>query len=111
MLDIEMDESQFAQMLGKVKLFNAMPRKLKKDIPEIGLSDSQLSTVAEDYYSDKSHCNQDGKISIWNMYNLFTGANKSSYIDTFLDRNVKVYQGATHLQRALSGDQPSWYLV
>ena len=29
---------------------------------------------------------QDGSISLWNLYNLLTEANKSSYVDTFLDR-------------------------
>ena len=27
-------------------------------------------------------------INLWKLYNLFTGANKMSYIDTFLDRGV-----------------------
>ncbi len=111
MVQTTLDESQFAQLLGRVKLLNAMPKKLAKEIPDIGLSDSQLSSVAEDFYKDRSHCrNVDGNISIWNMYNLFTGANKSSYIDTFLDRNVKVFEGASHIQHALSGGERSWYL-
>lgn len=111
MNQVAINEQQFAQVLGRVKLFNAMPKQLSKDIPEIGLSDSQLSSVAEDYYKDVSHCrNSDGTISIWNMYNLFTSATKSSYIDTFLDRNVKVYQGAEHIQKALASGEDSWYL-
>jgi Domain of unknown function, B. Theta Gene description (DUF3871) len=111
MNNTSVDESQFAQLLGRVKLLNAMPKDLSRDIPDIGLSDSQLSSVAEDYYQDQSHCRgEDGMISIWNMYNLFTGANKSSYIDTFLDRNVKVFEGATHLKRALANGEESWYL-
>ena len=28
------------------------------------------------------------EIDLWRVYNLFTGANKSSYIDTFLDRSL-----------------------
>ena len=30
----------------------------------------------------------DGEINLWRLYNLFTGANKSSYIDRLLDRGV-----------------------
>ncbi|WP_343671721.1 DUF3871 family protein [Chitinophaga sp.] len=35
---------------------------------------------------DDSFCREvDGSINLWTLYNLFTGANKSSYIDTFLE--------------------------
>lgn len=104
-------ENQFAHLLGRVKLYNAMPIGLRAGIPEIGLSDSQLSAVASDYFKDRSHArNEDGTISCWNMYNLFTGANKSSYIDTFLDRNVKVFEGAMHIQEVVRDKGISWYL-
>lgn len=104
-------EEQFAHVLGKIKLYNSMPKEERKDIPEIGLSDSQLSAIAEDYYTDASHGrDSEGNISLWNIYNLFTGANKSSYIDTFLDRNIKVYQGARHLFEATRNPLTSWYL-
>jgi len=104
-------EAQFAHLLGRVKLYNSMPKKLQKDVPALGLSDSQLSTVAEDYFKDQSHARSaDGTISLWNIYNLFTGAVKNSYIDTFLDRNVKAFEGASHLQKAVANHEQSWYL-
>ena len=103
-------EQQFAQILGRVKLYNAMSKSARNGIPEIGLSDNQLNTVAVDYYSDKSHArNPDGSISLWNVYNLFTGASKSSYIDKFLYRNVLSHEGVNHLLGALN-DGDSWYL-
>ncbi len=108
---INLSENMFAQVLGKAKLYNAMPPLMKKDIPRLGLTDSQLSMVAEDYYLDKSHSrNADGDINLWKVYNLFTGANKSSYIDTFLDRNAAVLKGVESLSQALEGGTPSWYL-
>ncbi len=109
--DVSLSERLFAQMLGRAKLYNAMPLLLKKDIPRLGLTDSQLSAVAEDYYLDESHCrSENGDINLWKVYNLFTGANKSSYIDTFLDRNTAVFKGVEGLYSALSSNQPSWYL-
>jgi hypothetical protein len=108
---INLSENMFAQVLGKAKLYNAMPVNLKKDIPKLGLTDSQLSMVAEDYYLDNAHCrNANGDINLWKMYNLFTGANKSSYIDTFLERNTMVFKGVEGLYEALKGGQTSWYL-
>lgn len=32
----------------------------------------------------KAFAVSNGEINLWNVYNLFTQANKSSYIDTFL---------------------------
>jgi hypothetical protein len=84
-----MTESQFAQLIGRARLFHYLPSKDKKDIPELPVSDSQISLVAKDYYSSESFCRSgSGDIDLWRLYNLFTGANKSSYIDTFLDRGA-----------------------
>jgi hypothetical protein len=44
--------------------------------------------VVEGYYNDPNFSRTDGKINLWRLYNLFTGANKSSYIDRLLDRGV-----------------------
>ena len=85
---------------------------MKKEIPEaIPLIDSQISTVAKDFYSDKSFCrNADGNIDLWKLYNLFTGAVKSSYIDTFLDRSVGASFFVRGLQNALKEGSEHWFL-
>lgn len=64
----------------------------------------RLSTVTKDYYQDESFCrNVDGDINLWKVFNLFTQTNKSSYIDTFLDRNVNAFNFSNSLLKALSG--------
>lgn len=105
-------EHQFAQLIGKARLFNYLPKKDKLDIPELLLNDGQISTVAKDYYQDESFCrNEDGNINLWSVYNLFTQANKSSYIDTFLDRNVNAFEFSNGLAMALNGDSKHhWFL-
>ena len=106
-----LDENEFAYLLGRARMYNAMPIHLRNDIPALGVSDSQLSIVAEDYYADLNHGqNVDGSISLWNMYNLFTGANKSSYIDTILDRNVTIFSSFKELNEAVKNKYDSWYL-
>ncbi|MBR9861418.1 DUF3871 family protein [bacterium] len=105
-----LSEAEFAHVLGRVKLFNAMPAKMRNGLPEIGLSDSQLNTVAEEYFSDEIHGGQEGRIDLWRMYNLLTSANKSSYIDTFLDRNVKLFEGIVMLKEAIKTSQNNYYL-
>lgn len=48
---------------------------------------------------------------MWNVYNLLTGANKSSYIDQFLDRSLNATQLVDGLNRALYGDSEySWFI-
>jgi hypothetical protein len=105
-------EHQFAQLVGRSRLFQFLPPKVKKEIPEpIPLMDSQVSMVAMDYYSSKSFCRMsDGSIDLWRLYNLFTGANKSSYIDTFLDRNVGASSFIGGLQNALRSGSEHWFL-
>lgn len=110
--DYFLTEGQFAQLVGRSRLYQFLPMKAKKEIPDpIPLMDSQVSTVAKDYYSNRSFCrNPDGNIDLWKLYNLFTGANKSSYIDTFLDRvtGSSIFIGG--LQNALNGTSRSWFL-
>ena len=50
-------------------------------------------------------------LSMWKFYNLLTGANKSSYIDSFLDRAYNATELATGICSALHGDDKyQWFL-
>jgi len=104
-------EQQFAQLLGRCRLYQYLPPAQKKEISPLLLGDSQVNTIARDYYRDESFCrNDDGTISLWNVYNLFTGAVKSSYVDTFLDRNVNAFQFSQSLLETVQSGSSSWYL-
>ncbi len=104
-------EQQFALMIGRSRLYQYLPQKQKKEIDLMPLSDTQITSVARDYYQDKSFCRSvEGNIDLWKVYNLFTTATKSSYIDTFLDRNVGSYLFITALLRHLRKDKSVWYL-
>ena len=105
-------ETQFAQLLGKAKLYNYLPKAEKSQLPQLLLNDNHFTTVAKDYYQDESFCKDaSGEISLWNAYNLLTGANKSSYIDTFLDRGENAYAFAQGISKATRGDSNyTWFL-
>jgi hypothetical protein len=105
-------EQQFAQLIGRARLYNYLPKESKSQIPDLLLNDGQISTVAKDYYLDDSFCrNGNGDINLWNVYNLFTGANKSSYIDSFLSRNVNAFDFTQGLVSAINGDSKHrWFL-
>ena len=107
-----MSESQFAQFLGKCRLYQYLPTKERKRLPELLMTDTQIGLVAKAYYDDENFGkSENGSIDLWRVFNLFTGANKSSYIDNFLDRADNATSVATGLARALCGDQEySWFL-
>lgn len=104
-------EKQFAQLIGKAKLYQFLPKNEKKNFPQFLLNDGQISTIAKDYYKDERFCKNDqNQINLWNVYNLFTSANKSSYIDTFLDRNVNADSFTNSISKAISDDSYHWFL-
>lgn len=106
-----MSDSQFAQFLGRCRLYQYLPSSEKKRLPEILLTDTQIALVAKSYYEDEHFGKNDRSIDLWKMYNLFTGANKSSYIDNFLDRANNATDLTTGLAKALHGDaEYGWFL-
>ncbi len=107
-----LSEHQFAQLLGKTRLYNFLPKKQKSELPSLQFNDGHLSSIAKDYYSDNSFSrNEQGNINLWNVYNLFTQANKSSYIDTFLDRSLNAFDFTQGLAKTLDGDSHyHWFL-
>ncbi|RRB06846.1 DUF3871 family protein [Larkinella rosea] len=106
-------EQQFAQLIGRCRLYNFLPQAQKREIAPLLITDQQISMIARDYYRDHSFCREDdGRISLWKLYNLFTGALKSSYIDTFLDRNVNSLDFTEGILQTLQGLHTSegWFL-
>jgi ribosomal protein L29 len=66
LLELNITERDFAQIIGKSRLYNYLPKKEKSLIPELLLNDGHINTVAKDYYQDESFCrNANGDISMW----------------------------------------------
>lgn len=104
-------EQQFAQLIGRCRMYNYLSNAAKKDITPLLLGDSQLTSVVKDYYRDDSFCRgDDGNINLWRLYNLFTSSNKTSYIDTFADRSVNAFQFVDELSDALDNKVTNWFL-
>lgn len=110
--DYELSEHQFAQFIGKAKLYHYLPKGLKSQIPLLDMNDGMVGTIAKEYYEDINFCrNENGNINMWKVYNLFTNATKSSYIDNFLERTVNAHQLSKGLVSALNGESKySWFL-
>ena len=106
-------EHEFAQFLGKSRLYQCLPAKEKKLLPALEITDSQINTIAKNYYQDENFAMKKGagRISMWNVYNLLTGAVKSSYADNFLDRSLNATEVTSGLCKVLQGDSEyEWFL-
>lgn len=111
--DSYMTEHQFALFLGKCRLYQYLPNEQKRILPQMLMTDTQIGIVAKSFYHDDNFSLPDNQreISMWNVYNLLTGANKTSYIDNFLDRAYNATQLADGLNKALYGDNEySWFI-
>lgn len=106
-----MSEHQFATLLGKMRLYQSLPQGYQKAIPRMLLTDTQINNVAKAYIQDADFGSLGSDLSMWNFYNLLTGSNKSSYIDSFLDRAYNATELATGIASALHGDERyRWFL-
>lgn len=104
-------EQQFATLIGRCRMYQHLPAGKRKDIPALEFHDTQINSVCRDYYKDNSFCREDnGNINLWRLYNLFTQANKSSYIDSFLDRSVNASELVASLANAVKHKQEHWFL-
>ena len=104
-------EHQFAQLIGKSKLYNYLPTADKKMLPNFQFLDCHINSIANDYYSNHSFCREsNGNINLWRLYNLFTGANKNSYIDKFLTRGLNAGQFVSSLNYALKEKENFWFI-
>lgn len=104
-------EHQFCQLLGRMRLYQSLPQSLQKAIPRMLLTDSQINNVAKSYIQDENFSSLGNDLSMWKFYNLLTGSNKSSYIDSFLDRAYNATELVTGINAALHGDERyQWFL-
>jgi hypothetical protein len=111
--EYSLSETQFAQLIGKSRLYNFLPKKEKLLLPELLLTDCHITTVAKDYYQDESFCkDESGDINLWKFYNLLTGSNKSSYVDTFIDRGVNAFHFTEGISHALNDrtSKHAWFI-
>lgn len=106
-----MSEHQFATLLGKARLYQCLPTGYQKALPRMLLTDTQINSVAKAYIHDDNFGCFGSELNMWKFYNLLTGANKSSYIDSFLDRSLNATEMAVGINAALHGDERyKWFI-
>ncbi|AWM15304.1 hypothetical protein DI487_08505 [Flavobacterium sediminis] len=108
--DFYLSESQFAHLIGKMKLFSHLEKGHKKTLFPLMINDSQINIIVKDYHFDKYFSKKDNKISLWSLYNLFTEANKSTYIDSNLERNVNACEFMKYIGNLLKNNHSNYFL-
>jgi len=104
-------EKQFAQLIGRAKLYPYLKKEFQKEIEPFPLNDSQVSIIARQFFQDENfRCNTSSEVDLWRLHSIFTGANKSSYIDRFADRTVASTSFMEMLLNALKTKSNNWYL-
>ena len=86
--------------------------RMQQHIPRLLITDTMINNVAKSYITDENFSSYGTDINMWKFYNLLTGANKSSYIDTFLDRSLNASEIAMGINGALNNtdERYKWFI-
>ena len=106
-----LNELQFAHTIGKMKLYQYLNKKEKVGKLSLLMNDNQIGTIVKNYYQDENFSRStDREINLWSFYNLMTDANKSSYIDSNLERNVNAFEFISGIANAMQNQEENWFL-
>ena len=110
---INLTEHEFAQVIGKARLFKHLPDTKKEEIVPLLFGDQQMGAVVKDFYTDENFNikSYSDTINLWSLYNLFTGVNKSTYVDQFLPRAINAQEIVLEIAQHKMGEKESWYMV
>ena len=111
MFRYSLTETQFAHLIGKMKLFPYLSKEEKHTLFPLAMNDTQLNIVVRDYHTDAHFSkSENNTINFWNVYNLLTEANKSTYIDSNLERNVNAYAFINYLLNSIENQSSNYFL-
>jgi hypothetical protein len=106
-----LDELQFAHIIGKMRMYTHLNKAEKVGKLSLGMNDNQIGSVVKNYYEDVNFSrSKDRDINLWNFYNLMTEANKSSYIDSNLERNANAFEFVSGLGNSIQDQTENWFL-
>ena len=110
-----LSQAQFCKILGRLRLYQALPTQQQKALPQILLGDSVVNAATKQYITNPNFGmgNGDGSISCWQLMQLLNEAVKNSYSDLWIDRNANCTTFATGIANAINGNDShgySWFL-
>ena len=107
-----LSQEQFCKIIGRLRLYQALPSTQQKQLPQILLGDSVVNAATKEYIKNPNFGigdNSDGSISCWQLMNLLNEAVKNSYSDLWIERNANCTTFATGIADALNGDDSQGY--
>ena len=112
--DVRLSQAQFCKIIGRLRLYQALPNQQQKTLPQILLGDSVVNAATKQYITNPNFGmgNGDGSISCWQLMNLLNEAVKNSYSDLWIERNANCTTFASGIANALNGgdDSYNWFL-
>ena len=97
--------------LNRELFIQALPSYHQRRAQKLLITDSQINNVCRDYYNNLNFGTKDSTISMFDFHNLLTESNKSSYIDSYVQRAINATDVAVGIANALRGDSEySWFL-
>jgi hypothetical protein len=104
------NEDQFAFLIGKMKMFQYLSKEEKKNLFPLSITDSQITSLVRDYYSNIHFGSINYTINLWCLYNNLTESIKSSYIDSHLERNAAAFEFILYLAKSLKNGETNFFL-
>jgi len=112
MSKFHLDELQFAHTIGKMRMYTHLNKAEKVGKLALAMNDNQIGTVVKNYYEDANFSRGKNRdINLWNLYNLMTDANKSSYVDSNLERNANAFEFVSGLANSMQNQADNWFLT
>lgn len=112
--NVWLSQEQFCKILGRLRLYQALPNVQQKQLPQILLGDSVVNAATREYIKNPNFGmgDGDGSLSCWMLMNLLNEAVKSSYTDLWIDRNANCTEFATGIANAINGEDNgyNWFL-
>ena len=104
-------ESQFCYIIGRLRLYQALPTEVRKTLPMIDIGDQAVNAAVRGFVSNPNFGLKEGEGSIttFSMLQLFNEAIKQAQIDKWLDRNQNCTDFLLGIQRALLGTDTEGY--
>lgn len=109
-----LSEEQFCQIVGRLRLYMALPTSRQNELPRIELGDSILNAAVRNFVSNPNFGKRqdEDSISCWQLMQILNESVKLCYIDTWLQRNQNCTDFAIGIQNAIrhTDDSYSWFL-
>lgn len=106
----EISETQFCNIIGRMRLYQFLPTIEQKQLPSLTIGDQAVNAMVKNYVSDPNFSKKEGEpYTLWNLLQNANEAVKQAYIDRWLDRNQNCTDFVLGIQKAINGDTTSGY--